>query len=93
MNDSNITVSRGSIGFNGEDAVKLYQATLLVSSLKMWAKHKMIPTRGVTITKMLKLATTFTGIPYRRCDADRAAADVQIWADNMKLALPVIRRD
>lgn len=85
------TNAEGSVvSFVGPDAVSLYRARLLASSIRLWIKSKIIPTRGVTITVMLRHATGITGKPYKRGEAQRAADDVTAWANAMVSALPVI---
>ncbi len=67
MTDSSITLGKnGTVCFHGSDAIKVYQAATLATHLKLWAKTKIIPTRGVTITKMLALAGNLTGKTYGR---------------------------
>ena len=91
MTDSYIALDSQSrpTTFAGPDATKLYQAMVLKSSLKLYAATGMIPTRGVTITRMLTLAGSFCGKTYKRGDARQAAADLQIWIDAMKCAIPI----
>jgi hypothetical protein len=84
-----ITLSKGGTTFTG-DAINFYQAATLKGALKLYASCGMIPTRGFTITKMLKLAQTFTGKTYKRGDAAKAAADMQEWVDACKAAMPII---
>ena len=53
----------------------------------------MLPTRGVTITKMLQFASTYTGKDYGRGNvtkAQAAAADMTVWIETMRSALPVV---
>jgi hypothetical protein len=90
MNDSYIGVnSKGECSsFVGSDAVNYVRAELLASSLRLYAECKIIPTRGVTATKMLKMATGYTGKAYKRGQYLTAACDVKKWADEMKAALP-----
>lgn len=91
MNDSYINTKNGQCTtFVGSDAVNYVRAEFLSSSLKLWAATKIIPTRGVTITKMLAMATGYTGKTYKRSEAIQAATDVKKWADKMKAALPKI---
>lgn len=86
---SEITYHRGGgVTFSGPDAVAFVRAAALASSLKLYAVAKIIPTRGVTITKMLAIATGITGKRYKRGEALKAAADVEKWAREMKAALP-----
>lgn len=43
-----------------------YQVAVLLSVLKLYRKTGILPTRGMTITKMLKMATSYTGTVYKR---------------------------
>lgn len=91
MNDSYIGTNNGKCtSFVGSDAVNYCRAEVLASSLKLYAKAKILPTRGVSATYMLKMATGFTGKQYRRGEYLKAAEDVQLWAREMKAALPKI---
>lgn len=93
MSDSYMTVRNGQVSsYVGCDAVSVVRALSLWSALKLYVNSggKIIPTRGMTITKMLKLATQITGKSYKRTEAMKAAEDVKKWADEMKAALPVV---
>ena len=92
--DSHIGVTGDKCtSFVGSDAVNYVRAELLASSLKMYVSSggRIIPTRGVGITKMLQMATGYTGKKYKRTEASKAADDVKKWADEMKAALPKIK--
>jgi hypothetical protein len=91
--DSHITISQGGTTFVGPDATNLFRAMTLASSLGLYAKCGITPTRGVTITKMLVMATQYTGKKYKRGDAAKAQADVKLWCDAMKAALPIEVRE
>lgn len=92
MTNSSITVHKsGGVTYDGPDATNLYRARSLASALKLYADHGLIPTRGVTITKMLQLATGYSGKVYKRGQALQAHTDVKAWADAMLAALPVKR--
>ena len=93
MNDSYIGVNKQNqcTSFVGPDATNYVRAELLASALKLYDKCKIIPTRGVTPTKMLKMATGYTGKAYKRGQYLSAAADVKKWADEMKAALPKVK--
>ena len=73
----------------GPDATNLFRARTLKGSLTLWRRTKMIPTRGVTITKMLEMAKAYTGKAYTRKQVEQAEADIQVWIDTMTAALPV----
>lgn len=77
--------------FVGPDAIRLQQAITLRSAIKMYvmSSGQIIPTRGMGITKMLALATTITGKPYKRTQTTEAQADLHIWIETMKSALPI----
>lgn len=75
--------------FVGPDAVSMYRAALIATSLKLWVKTGIIPTRGFGITKMLAEATRITGKKYTRKTATQASADVTLFVQEMKAALPV----
>jgi hypothetical protein len=91
MSDSSIIRHNdGAVTFAGSDAVHLYRATVLVHSLRGYAKLGMLPTRGVTITKMLAMASSYTGKKYKRGAALEAAADVDLWCKAMQAALPIV---
>jgi hypothetical protein len=92
MNDSYIETGKHGTTFVGLDATRLVQATMLASSLRLYALHKIVPTRTVTPTKMLALATSFSGKKYKRGSYLEAAKDVTEWANAMKAALPVVAR-
>lgn len=77
------------VAFVGEDAVNLFRAASLRSALNLYASCKIIPTRGMTISRMLTMATEYTGKKYKRNGAVQAAKDVHTWVLAMKAALPV----
>ena len=90
MTDSSITLhSSGAISYDGPEAVDLYRAKTLASALKMYARSGIIPTRGVTITVMLRMATGYTRKAYKRGDALKASEDVKVWADTLMAAMPI----
>ena len=89
--DSFISHSPSGILFSGPDAIRLQQAITLRSAIKMYVRSggQIIPTRGMGITKMLKLATSITGLSYKRTQAEDAMRDLHIWIETMKSALPI----
>jgi hypothetical protein len=52
-------------------------------------KTGMIPTRGVTISKMLKMAEQYTGRKYKKSEAAYAVEDLHNWVTCMVSALPI----
>lgn len=90
-NDSHVEIHAGDTSFVGPDAVNLYRAITLKSALTMYAKHKMLTTRGLTATMMLSMAHEYTGHPYKRGDHQKAADDLVIWIETMKAAMPITK--
>lgn len=90
MTDSHIIYNKNghAVSFVGPDAVELYRVATLASSLKLYAKTGIIPTRGVTCKRMLEMASRYTGKSYKRGAALDAAADLDVWVKAMKAALP-----
>lgn len=89
--DSYIQVGSDNMAttFVGADAINLFRAGVLRGVLNLYASCGIIPTRGVTITKMLTLATTYTGKKYSRNMVLQAVADITIWIEAMKAAIPI----
>jgi len=92
--DSKIVVNKGiATAYIGHDATQLFRVKMLRSSINLHMKTGMIPTRGVTITKMFKMATTYTGQTYKRGEHSRAIADLEVWISTMMSALPIEHAD
>ena len=87
--ESEIIHSAGGVTFAGPDAVALFRATTLWSGLRLYARSRIKPNRAWTPTAMLKAAGQITGKVYKRGQYETAAADLRIWIDTMKAALPV----
>lgn len=90
MTDSYIKHGVGGTLLSGPDAQAFFHAAVLSSALGLYASCGIIPTRGVTITRMLEQASAITKKKYKRGDAAKAQADVKAWADEMNAALPHI---
>lgn len=88
MTESRIEVGKSSTTFVG-DATSVFAVHQLKSAIGMWRKFKMIPTRGVTITKMLKAASGYTGKRYTSKQCQQAEDDLKTWLDAMLLATEV----
>jgi hypothetical protein len=89
-NESFIQHNAGGTSFVGRDAVALYRATVIAQGLEMYAKHKMRLTRSASPTDLLVMASALTGKVYKRGQYLTAAADVRIWCNAMRAALPII---
>ena len=88
--ESSITYDKSGNGvaFIGPDAVEVYRVALIATSLRLWAKTGMLPTRGLSGRKMLDMAGRWTGKKYGRRDGLTAASDLDVWVQTMKAALP-----
>lgn len=88
------TNDKGEItSYVGHDATRLVRAKLLRSGIRGYILFKMIPTRGVTITRMLEMTTEFSGQKYKRGEYQRAVDDLTVWIATMESALPVIKNE
>jgi hypothetical protein len=91
MDNSELHIRNGQItAYVGLDATRLYRVRTLKSFIDLHKKTGMKPTRGVTITKMFKMAKEYTGQTYKRGEHDRAVNDLNVWIANMMAALPVV---
>ena len=92
MADSYIVYSKGrkeATSYVGTDATALYRVNMLKVSIKLWIKTGMMPTRGVGIKKMLKMAEQYTGRKYKTSEAAYAVEDLHNWVTTMISALPI----
>ena len=92
MSDSFIRYSRGrgeATSYVGPDSTQLYRVNMIKVSIKLWIKTGMMPTRGVTITKLLKMAEQYTGRKYKKSEAAYAVEDLHNWVSCMVSALPI----
>jgi hypothetical protein len=74
------------------DAVLIYRAAHLAGSINMYVQTngRIIPTRGVGITRMLELAGQVTGKKYKRKEAPQAVLDLNAWVQLAKLSVQEI---
>ena len=77
----------------GHDATQLYRVNMLKTCIKLWIKTGMMPTRGVGIHKMLKMAEVYTGRKYKKSEAKYAVEDLHNWVTMMVSALPIVEED
>lgn len=93
MSDSSIRISASGTTFSGPDAVAYFHALSLKSHIQMYVKSggQIIPTRGVGITKMLAIASEFTGVKYKRTQTAQALDDLSVWIATMQSALPITK--
>lgn len=74
--------------FSGPDGVGVFRAAVIASGLRLYAKTGIKPNRMYTPTAMLAAASGITGKNYKRGQYEQAAADLSIWVQEMKAALP-----
>lgn len=80
----------GGATFTGPDGVALFRAMALRSALKMYAKCGLKPNRAWTPSVMLQMAAGITGKTYKRGHYEQAVADLHVWIETMKSAIPII---
>jgi len=91
--ESYITINQfgNTSGYVGPDATELFRVMCLTNALGIYHKTGLIPTRGVTISKMLAMAGQITQKRYKRGDVVMAIEDLRLWCVNMRSALPEVR--
>lgn len=87
--NSEIIHHDGGTTIVGQSAMRLLHAAHVKTAISLHKKTGLIPTRGVTITKLFQMATAITQKPYKRGEHDKAVADLQVWIDTMRAALPI----
>jgi hypothetical protein len=90
--NSHIAVNQESTAFVGQDATKLYSATCVMIGLRTYAKFGRSLNRAYTPTNMLAFASGITKQKYSKTKDGYllAAADLKVWCDAMKAALPIV---
>lgn len=89
---SEITISRGGTVYAGPDATELFACAVLRSAIGLLEKG-IQPTRGYTMKRALGACKRYTGKTYKRTQAAQAKADLTVWIETMKSALPITRED
>lgn len=92
MNEDHIVYSKSrkeATSYVGRDATELFRVNMIKVSIKLWMKTGMMPTRGVGIKKMLKMAEQYTGRKYKTSEAAYAVEDLHNWVSVMVSALPI----
>lgn len=93
MADSSIIYGAGGTSFVGPDAVELFRVAVLASAMGLY-KAGIKPSRNaMTGPQALKDASRYTGVTYKRGEYDRAKADLKVWIETMKSALPIVERE
>ena len=92
MDDSHIVYSKSrkeATSYVGRDATELYRVNMIKVSIRLWTKTGMLPTRGIGIRKMLKMAEVYTGRKYKTSEASQAVDDLHNWVTCMVSAMPI----
>lgn len=86
-----VVIHRAGVSYVGPDAVALFRARCLESSIRLYLKTGIIPTRNVGVKRMCEFATGITKKPYpaSRKGLTQAVEDLRTWAATMETALPV----
>lgn len=92
MNESYVSVGNGHTTFAGPDATKLFAAVALRLAIDLYVKTGMRANRAYTPTNMRAAATRITGKTYKRTELAKASADLKVWSDAMKAAIPIEHR-
>ena len=53
-----------------------------------WYKYGILPSRKVSVSRMLEVAGGITGKQYKRGDSEKAAKDLEVWLTNN----PIVER-
>jgi hypothetical protein len=91
MTESYIQTGPGGTTFVGPDATELFRAATLMSALGL-LKAGIVPTRGLSSKRALAMASGYTGKKYKRGQHDLARADLKVWIETMKSALPIVEQ-
>ena len=76
----------------GKDAVELMRVQSIIQGIKLHIKSGVMITRGMGITKLLALATIYTGKKYKRTEGEQAMQDLNVWFQTMKSSIPTITK-
>lgn len=86
-----ITFKNGEAqSFVGPKAVDAFRIATLKSAIRL-LKVGITPTRGLTMTKALKMATEYTGAKYKRTETDKALNDLSAVLDKRKSECVLIK--
>jgi hypothetical protein len=81
--ESKVIVSPSSTTFVGPDAVELYRAQVLLNALGL-LHVGICPTRGLTLTRALVMASQYTAKSYKRTELAQARLDLRTWIESAK---------
>lgn len=89
-NQSRIEVGPGGTAFVGRDAVDLFRVKTLRVAINAHKRSGLIMTRGLTVTRMMQIATEITGKPYKGATKhDAALADLDAHIAAAEASMPI----
>lgn len=77
----------GGVTFVGPDAVRVFQAAALSTGIGLLSRG-IKPRRDWTMKRALAAVTPYTGRTYKRTEWAQAQADLKVWIETMKSAIP-----
>lgn len=86
---SHIEVSPHVTTFVGEDATRLFAATVLRGAIRLYVKSGIKVSSAYTPTAMAFAASGYTGKTYKRSQLDKALVDLSTWIETVKANLSV----
>lgn len=96
MTDASIVHDKNGnlVALNGKDAVSLMRVQTIIQGIKMdiETNGRMQLTRGMTVGKLLKMATEYTGVTYKRTEKAKAIDQLTCWFHLMKSTIPTEER-
>lgn len=92
MTDSYVNLHDAGTTYAGPDATKLFAAITVRSGINLYLKTGLKPSRAYTPTNMSAFVSNITGKTYKRGKGGlaQAAADLGLWIEAMKCAMPVV---
>jgi hypothetical protein len=79
--ESKVIVSPSSTAFVGPAATELFRAQVLLSALGL-LQAGISPTRGLTRTRALVMASRYTAKSYKRTQIAQARLDLRVWIES-----------
>jgi len=68
-----------AVSYSGPVAMTVWNAKVLASALRLYARAKIVPNRHITPTMLLQGASQYTGKQYKRGEHAKAAEELTFW--------------
>lgn len=88
MTESHIETGPSTTTFVGPDAIKLFQVSAVRAAIDLYLETGMQANRAYTPKAMREFAIKTTGKPYGPRQLAQASADLKLWIEAMKSAMP-----